>query len=105
MKEFHTGATEVLTEIAEWSPSSQAYCSNDRRGAAYRLVREGDAWQVLAAPDSAGFTAQVPWTGPVPKTAAAIDEDGTELRQTPIRIEVRNLILTYDPKTFAYVLR
>jgi hypothetical protein len=93
------------TGTVEWSRSPGSYYSNDRHGAAYHLTREGDTWRVVAAPDSAEFTARIPWTGPAPKHAVAVDENGTELRQVPIRSEGAKLILTSDSKTFAYILR
>jgi hypothetical protein len=89
----------------EWSRSPGSYYYNGRDGDAWRLTREGDAWRVLAAPDSPAFTARVPWTGPDPKQAAAIDETGSELRQAPIRREGATLVFRFDPGTFAYVLR
>jgi hypothetical protein len=73
--------------------------------AAYHLTRDGETWRVVAAPDSAAFTARVPWTGPAPTQVTAIDENGAELRQVPIRREGATLILAFDPKTFAYELR
>jgi hypothetical protein len=89
----------------EWSRSPRSYYYNSRDGTAYRLTREGETWRVLAAPDSAAFTARVPWTGPAPRQAIAIDENGAELRPVPIRREGATLILAFDPKTFAYELR
>jgi len=89
----------------EWSRSPDSYYYNDRQGAAYRLTREGETWRVIAAPESAAFTARIPWTGPAPKGATAIDEQGTELRRVPIRYEGGALILAFDSKTFACVLR
>jgi hypothetical protein len=89
----------------EWSRSLGSYYYNSRDGAAYHLTREGETWRVVAAPDSAAFTARVPWTGPAPTQATAIDKNGAELRQVPIRREGATLILAFDPKTFAYELR
>lgn len=89
----------------EWSRSPGSYYHNARDGAAYHLTREGETWRVVAAPDSAAFTARVPWTGPAPTQATAIDENGTALRKVPIRREGATLILAFDSKTFAYVLR
>ncbi|MGA2986783.1 MAG: hypothetical protein ABSG32_23525 [Terriglobia bacterium] len=89
----------------EWSRSPGSYYYNARDGVAYHLGREGETWRVVAAPDSAAFIARVPWTGPAPRQATAIDENGSELRQAPIRREGATLILAFDPKTFAYVLR
>ena len=93
------------TGTIEWSHSPRTYYYNDRAAAAYRLTRESGAWRVVAAPGSASFTASVPWTGPAPQKAVAIAENGTELRQVTIRSDGANLILTYDSKTFAYILR
>ena len=100
-----TAIERQTTGTVEWSRSPGSYYYNARDGAAYRLIREGETWRVVAAPDSAAFTARVPWTGPSPAQATAIDENGTQLRQVPIRREGGALILTFDSKTFAYVLK
>ena len=89
----------------EWSRSPGSYYYNGRDGAAYHLTREGGSWRVVAAPDSAAFTARVPWTGPVPTEATAIDENGAELRKASVRREGAALILAFEPKAFAYVLK
>jgi hypothetical protein len=91
--------------IVEWSSSPDSYYYNDRQGAAYRLTREVATWRVVAAPESAAFTARIPWTGPAPTQATAIDEQGRELRQVAVRPEGAILMLAYDSKTFAYVLK
>jgi hypothetical protein len=89
----------------EWSRSPDSYYFNDRDGAAYRLTHQGEGWRVTAAPESAAFIARVPWTGPVPTEGTAIDESGTELRRVPIRREGGALTLSFDSKTFGYVLK
>jgi hypothetical protein len=93
------------TGTVEWSRSPGSYYYNPRDGAAYRLTREGETWRVVAAPESAAFTARIPWAGPAPTEATAIDESGAELRRVPIRREGGALILAFDSKTFAYVLK
>ncbi|HXX21753.1 MAG TPA: DUF5696 domain-containing protein [Terriglobia bacterium] len=100
-----TAIERQTTGTVEWSRSPGSYYYNSRHGAAYRLIREGETWRVVAAPDSAAFTARVPWTGPSPAQATAIDENGTQLRQVPIRREGGAMILAFDSKTFAYALR
>jgi hypothetical protein len=89
----------------EWSRSLNSYYFNARDGGAYRLSREGETWRVTAAPDSAAFTARVPWTGASPTQATAIDENGAQLGQAPIRRDGPNLIFAFDSKTFAYVIK
>ena len=89
----------------EWSRSPDSYYYNDRQGAAYRLTRQGETWSVIAAPEGAAFIARVPWAGPAPTEATAIDESGTELRRVPIPREGGALILAFDSKTFACILR
>ena len=61
--------------------------------------------RVVAAPDSAAFTARVPWAGPAPTQATAIDESGAKLHQVPIRREGATLIVAFDRNTFVYELR
>jgi len=100
-----TAIERQMTGTVEWSRSPGSYYYNARDGAAYRLTREGGTWRVVAAPDSAAFTARVPWTGPTPTQATAIDENGVQLRQVSIRRDGATLILAFDPKTFGYVLR
>jgi hypothetical protein len=89
----------------EWSRSPNSYYYNARDGGAYRLSRAGEIWRVTAAPDSAAFTARVPWTGASPTQATAIEENGREIRQAPIQREQASLVLTFDSKTFAYVIK
>jgi hypothetical protein len=89
----------------EWSRSPDSYYFNDRQGAAYRLTREGGLWRVVAAPASSPFVARVPWTGPAPKKATAIDEQGAEMHQVAVRLGGATLMLPFDSKTFAFVLK
>jgi hypothetical protein len=100
-----TAIERQMTGTVEWSRAPGRYYYNALDGAAYRLSRDGDTWRVLAAPESAAFTARIPWTGPAPTQATVIDENDTELRQVPIRREGGDLILAFDSKTFAYVLK
>jgi hypothetical protein len=91
------------TGTVEWSRSPGSYYYNSRDGSAYCLKREGETWRIVAAPESTAFIARVPWTGPAPAQATAIDEDGTELHRVPIRHEGASLVFAFDSKTFAYV--
>ena len=89
----------------EWSRTPDSYYRNDRQGAAYRLTRESGIWRVMAAPESSAFVARVPWTGPAPNEATAIDEQGAEIRQGAVRLEGATLMLPFDSKTLAYELK
>src|SRR5579883_95625 len=99
-----TAVVRQASGIVEWSRSPNAYYFSDRNGAAYRISREEGAWLVVAAPDSAAFTARVPWPAPLPAQATSIDENGNEIGHVPIRREGETLIFSFDSKTFAFVI-
>jgi hypothetical protein len=102
---IETAIERRSTGIVEWSRSPDSYYYNDRQGAAYRLTRQGEAGRVIGAPDGAAFIARVPWAGPAPKQATAVNDAGMELRQIPVRREGASLMLPFDSKTFAYDLK